>query len=192
MPRLKIAPSERVDQVIEEAAKAACGVLDEEFPGRDNCGITSNFQGLLVEVLAQMLKGRSVMNRERGHYTVLPTLVLDESFFGSPRTSGNLFLVTKEGDERYDNRVSPPRWLGREVLALNPDGGGFCPLPMIGDAWTSFEAAASHGFRYLVEHVETIEEAVALGLAIKPVVPDPDHTSERGYILAEDEKKLPV
>lgn len=192
MPQLKIGENESVQQVIEDAAKAACDVLDAEFPGRDNCGITSNFQGLLVQVLTHMLKGRSVMDRERGHYTVLPTLMLDEKFFGSPTTQGSQFLVTMDGEERFDTSVQPPRWLGREVLGLNPDGGGFARLSEIGDAWTSFEAAAKHGFEYLAAHVDTMEQAVALGLKIKPVVFDPDTTRERGYVLAEDLAKLPI
>lgn len=55
-----------------EATAKACEVLDAQFPGWDAGGITSNFQGLLAEVITRMLKGHSVLDGVRGHATMLP------------------------------------------------------------------------------------------------------------------------
>ena len=69
------ASDDAVVKVIEDAAKAACEVLDQQFPGHDAGGITSDFQGLLVEVLTHMLRGRSVLDAKRGHYITLTNLI---------------------------------------------------------------------------------------------------------------------
>ncbi len=69
------ASDDAVVKVIEDAAKAACEVLHQQFPGHDAGGITSDFQGTLVEVLTHMLRGHSLLDAQRGHTRVLPTLI---------------------------------------------------------------------------------------------------------------------
>ena len=72
---IKNASDDAVVKVIEDAARAACEILDKQFPGYDAGGITSDFQGTLVEVLTHMLRGRSVLDAQRGHTRVLPALI---------------------------------------------------------------------------------------------------------------------
>ena len=72
------ASDDAVVKAIEDVAKAACEVLDQQFPGHDAGGITSDFQGALVEVLTHMLRGRSVLDTQRGHTTALPVLVVED------------------------------------------------------------------------------------------------------------------
>jgi hypothetical protein len=62
-----------IDQAVEDAAQAACEILDKQFPGWDNGGITSNFQGLLADHIRAMLKGNPFHDRRHG--VPLPTLV---------------------------------------------------------------------------------------------------------------------
>ncbi|KWA84110.1 hypothetical protein WL29_22355 [Burkholderia ubonensis] len=52
--------NEVVQEAIEEAAQLACRRLDELFPGarKESEGISSNFQGLLVQHLSAMLRGQ--------------------------------------------------------------------------------------------------------------------------------------
>lgn len=186
MTALRTSEDQDVVETIEEAARTACNILDSKFPGCEKNGITSNFQGLLVEVLTHMLKGRSVLDERRGHYTRLPTLIIDDSFFGTPCIRGEAFLVTKDGLEQWGAIGSGSdggcKFLGRELLALNPDSNRFRPMPQIGDAWTSFEAAAKAALQFLRDEGLSLEEATALGLNIQAVVPD--QSRETGYILA--------
>lgn len=183
MTQLRHEADTDVVQAIDDAARAACDVLDQVFPGGDGGGITSNFQGLLVEVLGHMLKGRSVLDGRRGHSTDLPQLVADDAFFGSPYIRGEAFLLTKEGHEMWDHRTTPPKYLGRETLVLPPGRHSFCSLAQAGDAWTSFEAAAAGAREYLKEIDASFEQARDLGLKIQPVVLD--RSRETGYLLAE-------
>lgn len=75
---IKIASDDAVVKAIEKAAQAACLVLDQQFPGQETGGITSNFQGLLVEVLTHMLRGRSVLDEQRGHTIELPVRIVSD------------------------------------------------------------------------------------------------------------------
>lgn len=164
-----------VVDAIEDAAQAACRVLDSHFPGFEQCGITSNFQGLLMDVIGHMLKGRSVLDGKRGHATQLPQLVIDNSFFGDPIVRGEMFLVTKVGDD------------GR-VVALSPDSLVFRSLDRIGDAWTSFDAAAAFALNYLRAEGISIAEAAELGLTVQSVQFDGDR--ERGFVIVGQAEKL--
>jgi hypothetical protein len=162
-----------VTQKVQEAAQAACGKLDELFPGFDNGGISSNFQGLLVEALTHMLTGRSLLDASRGHLTQLPELVVSDAFFGSPMIRGEMFLVTKRAD-------CPNRGEGKgDLVALDPDNGHFRPLSAIGDAHTSFEYALT----YLRVSGFTLEQARKLGLKVQPV--EFDKSRETGFVLTE-------
>ena len=65
--------SKKVDDAVEQAASEACDVLDKVFPGWDNGGITSNFQGHLANHIRAMLLGK-----DHAHLTTslpLPVLV---------------------------------------------------------------------------------------------------------------------
>jgi hypothetical protein len=176
-----------VVDTIEDAARAACKVLDEVFPGHERAGITSNFQGLLVEVLAHMLKGRSVLDGRRGAYVALPQLIIDETFFGAAFTKGDTFLVTKDGAEIWGAVGSAPdggcAYQGRDVLALCPDSNRFRPIAEIGDAWTSVEAACAAALAYLRGQGSSLEEAREYRLKVQPVVAD--RSRERGYVLLD-------
>lgn len=171
-----------VTQKIQEAAQAACGKLDELFPGCDNGGVTTNFQGLLVEVLTHMLAGRSLLDSKRGHFTQLPELVIDDAFFGSPMIRGDMFLVTKKAD-------CPERGEGKgDLVALDPDSGDFRPLSAIGDAHTSFEAAAKFALTYLRMFGHGPEQARKLGLKVQPV--EFDKARGTGFVLTEIAHKV--
>lgn len=176
-----------VTEAIEAAAHAACEVLDSAFPGHDNGGITSNFQGLLAEVLAHMLKGRSVLDSQRGHFIQLSALVIDGAFFGNPLARGEAFLVTKEGSEQWGavgtGLHGGCKPLGRELLALSPDSKTFRPIAEASDAWTSFEAAAGQALDYLRAEELTLEQARELGLRVRAVVAD--QARERGHVLSD-------
>ena len=49
--------SDAVQNAIDEAVSAACAILDRQFPGCDQCGITSTFQGMLTEQVTLLLYG---------------------------------------------------------------------------------------------------------------------------------------
>jgi hypothetical protein len=166
-------------ETVENAARAACESLDAAFPGHDKGGITSNFHGLLVEVLTHMLKGRSVLDGQRGHYTKLPELVVDNSFFGNPLIRGDAFLVTKDGEQMWERHGDSYKCVGREILVLQPHCTGFRKISVADDAWTSFEAAAEAAMTYLRSEGFSIEQARALDLQVQAVVADP--TKDRGY-----------
>lgn len=156
---------------VSQAVAAACECLDVLFPGRDARGITSNFQGLLEEVVLQMLLGRSVLDSRRGHTVALPQLVIDDGFFGRPLDRGELFLACK-----------PSAPGSHKVLALDPDGEDFKALDGIGDAWTSYEAAARAARRYFVRKELTLEQAHVLELQVRAV--EMIANAERGYALS--------
>lgn len=78
MSELRHVADQDVSQVVAEAAAAACEKLDAVFPGRDVGGITSNFQGLLEEVVLHMLVGRSLLDGRRRYPVKLPQLVIED------------------------------------------------------------------------------------------------------------------
>lgn len=173
MTTLQLKSSEPVEQAIADATEAACKVLDAQFPGWDAGGITSNFQGHLALVITQMLKGQSVLDGMLGHATLLPRLIVDDTFFGCPLIRGDMFLVHKP--VKYIEGEANP------VLVLNPDGNGFKDISRVGDAFTSFEAAAEHAMKYLVAEGYTLAEAKELKLQVVSVVLDPQSTSDTGF-----------
>lgn len=170
-----------VVNAIEKAASEACQVLDSIFPGFDKNGITSEFQGHLKEILTEMLKGQAPVIR--GCSTSLPTLIVDETFFGNPNQKGNAFLVTKLSDPVWEKDESTGRFQPqRHLVALDLDSGFFRPLSQISDAWTSFELAASSAVEHLKKHGLSMEEARAEGLSIKAVT----MISEGGYSVTNN------
>jgi len=74
-----------VCDVIEESVRLACRELDQLFPGAapdGGQGVSSNFQGLLVEHVRAMLTGKN--HAQRSHHTELPVLLADDGVFGAP------------------------------------------------------------------------------------------------------------
>lgn len=173
MTALKLQNDPAVQKAIDEATTKACEVLDAQFPGWDAGGITSNFQGLLAEVITHMLKGHSVLDGVRGHATMLPRLIVDETFFGCPLIRGDMFLIHKPEKPVYGE---PDR-----VLVLEPGASSFKPIANAGDAFTSFDAAAAAAMKYLEAEQLTLEQAKALQLSVVPVVFDPQSTSDCGF-----------
>lgn len=173
MTKLLHADNADVQAQIEQAASQACKTLDTLFPGNDNGGITSNFQGLLVEALTHMLKGHSLLDAKRGHFTELPQLIVDETFFGNPLTRGDAFLVVQAWD------AAKP-----ETIVLDPDSNLFMPISKAGDAFTSFDAAAKQAFDYCVREGLDVEQATELGLQVRAVAVN--QASQTGYILVSD------
>lgn len=160
---------------IEAAAAAACKELDKHFPGSDNGGITSNFQGHLTDVLKQMLKGHSVLDGLHGHSTQLPRLILDDSFFGCSLIRGDLFLIFKPAKQENGQPDG--------TLVLQPDASTFVPVLTAGDAFTSFEAAAAAAAKYLADEDLSLEQAKELNLQVLPVEPT-QNGSDRGFVIA--------
>lgn len=154
-------------ETVREAASAACAVLDQTFPGgdsREQPGITSNFAGLLEAAIMEMLKGRSILDATRGHSTALPTLVIDESFFGRPSVA-DAYLVVMYG--RDPEGVFGPD--DHHLLALCPDMDGPRRLDGIEDAFTSADAAAAHASNWLQREGVSLERARQMQLVCKPV-----------------------
>ncbi|MBA1280312.1 hypothetical protein [Stutzerimonas stutzeri] len=175
MTKLMHSNNLKVQERIEAAARDACTTLDELFPGGDPDGITSNFQGLLVEAMTHMLKGRSLLDSKRGHYVALPQLLVDESLFGNPLIHGDAFLVVKPAVVHPWDQPKPA------TQVLCPDSNTFRPISAIGDAWTSFEAAAKHAFEYCVREEMDLEQTKQLGLQVQAVTFSAENT---GYELA--------
>ncbi len=124
-----------VKALLEDVAREACQRLDEAFPGGDGGGITSNFQGLLVEVLGEMLCGRDPHFVKRGHFTALPPLVHTDRSFGDPGQGGEVFFVQRKSDRHVLN------W--NETAFLQPTAeDGIDPS-------TTFEAAVQAAMKYL-------------------------------------------
>jgi hypothetical protein len=76
---------DEVQEVVDRAVQLACRELDELFPGAapdGGKGVSSNFQGLLVDHVKAMLTGQ--MYARRGHYTQLPVLLANDNVFGRP------------------------------------------------------------------------------------------------------------
>lgn len=165
MTVIRIDTDAQVEETVREAVSAACDVLDGLFPGSDGeqSGITSNFAGLLEGAIFEMLKGRSILDTRRGHTTHLPTLLIDESFFGEDNGSGDAYLVLLYGRSPNGARAVV------EPLALCPDTDRLRPVAEIADAFTSFSAAAAHAVSWLQKQGASIQEAQEMQLACKAV-----------------------
>ncbi len=176
MTALQFERDPAVAKAIEDATAKACEALDTQFPGWDRGGITSNFQGLLAQVITTMLKGQSVLNGDRGHATILPRLIVDEAFFGRPWVQGDMYLIHKPEKPVYGE---PER-----VLVLEPGASSFKPIARAGDAFTSFSVAAAEAMKYLEAEGLSMEEAKALQLTIVPVVYDTQGNNDCGFKIA--------
>lgn len=153
--------SEAVQQAIADATKAACERLDEMFPGHDNGGITSNFQGLLHELIETMLTGDDPRD---GRATRLPQLALTNASFGNETADGTAFVVTKK-------IRNPEQQFGVDLVvgALNDNENGFirfCGNQERLDPYTSYEAAVSGACKWLERTGKTQAEEK---LQIRPV-----------------------
>lgn len=123
-----------IQTAAEDAARAACLALDEVFPGGEGAGITSNFQGLLKEVLLHMLAGRSLLDGQRGHAVALPALVLTEHAFGNPFLRGEAFVIAENGLPN--------------ARVLDAEERRFVTLNEETDPYPSFDAAVRAARRY--------------------------------------------
>lgn len=180
MTILRKSTDQAVCDAVEEVAKLACDRLGELFPGCDAGGITSNFQGTLVELLGTMLKGRSPI---AGRLIQLPALVIDDAFFGNPLIRGESFLIIKRGVMPGEADMSADATL----QVLEPESSRFRPIDRVGDAFTLFEYAAAAAARFLVDEGLSIEQARALRLSVEPVVPVANR--ETGWLLLADQRK---
>jgi hypothetical protein len=165
-----------VQRKAEEAADAACKVLDEMFPGFDNGGITSNFIGGLKEVILRMLAGQSVVGNGSTH---LPKLVLTDTSFGYPFSRGDAFLVVKCVGHDWVERDG--RW-GKvsKFGVLSDAGSGFVELSDTEriDPFVSYDAAVMGALNWLRHAGVTQQEE---RLMILPAV-----CGEHGYVLNPD------
>ena len=96
---MKYINDEKVQESIEEAAKIACEKLDSIFPGFDNGGVTSSFQGTLAKCLSDMLQGKDPYGRCK-----LNKLAIDTDYFGNEvpgHTQG--YVVVKNCDLKVLN-----------------------------------------------------------------------------------------
>lgn len=175
-----------VSEAIEEAAAAACRVLDVSFPGFDAGGITSNFQGGLRIILAEMLAGRSPLVNNRPVTTHLPALLVSDSMLGDAYAAGSGFLAVRWSRPDWVPDVPGTAYPGSmraHIQAIGPDGGDFANIDTMGDAWTSFDAAREGLLRHARERGVTAA-ALARGYAtIAAVETIPGH--EVGYTLVQ-------
>lgn len=127
---------------IEEAANLATKRLDELFRGAppEKAGISSNFQGLLVEHLSAMLTGREYS--KKSYSRQLNSLYGDWRTFGRQVSAGNLEGITL---------LEVPDQLGNEQLFYDDDKKRFVPLAQlsVGALFTGTEAAVKAGFAWL-------------------------------------------
>ena len=114
--------SDTVDAAVEEAAKAACDVLDQVFPGFDAGGITSNFQGSLADAIRQLLCGGGLI-----------------------RTSSLPVLATRAGDCEFlvANADERPNY----GFAYQPGFVVERPWTQVTEAWSTREEATAHMHR---------------------------------------------
>ena len=157
MAQFKMDDDPQVTAAIEEAARAACKHLDSVFPGNDAGGITSNFQGHLVEYMKKMLRG-GVVDVTGSHFVPMPTLIVNNSFFGKPVAGAKMYLVIqKQGDNG-------------QIAALDSIYGEvFKPLSKADDAYTSFEAAAEAAAKYISAEGLSMDEAKAQRIQVRAV-----------------------
>ncbi len=116
-----------VQEAIEDAARLACERLDELFPGarKEVDGISSEFQGLLVNHLSAMLRGQA--NYRHAYQTYLKPLVYSDVDLGSDYS-------LKEGAQGFLVRLVDTK----RVL----EDGKFRLAHRVNDLYTSWEYAA--------------------------------------------------
>lgn len=114
-----------VTQAIEDAVSAACDELQRLFPqgrGVEYHGISSNFQGLLIEHIKAMLTGKEAADRSwRTELNAL--LATDDSFGRIP--------YEKDGPHVGYTVAKLSEQLGQVDLFLDPDRG-YCELAQLG------------------------------------------------------------
>lgn len=140
---------EQVQAAVAEAARAACGVLDEMFPGRDAGGITSNFQGLLEQLLTEMLNGRDPSSRRQ---TVLPKLALADNDFGREDQGWAAYFVVRTTDGWVLN------WSGTQFVAPVRNQENV-------DAWVSRAAAVQEAIKCIAKGLGSSENIKVVGVS---------------------------
>lgn len=134
---------EDVQLAVENAARAACEVLDQLFPDcpSESAGICSNFQGMLVEHLQAMLTGKP--SASWSHQRNLTALLGDWGSLGRGlRAAGRLEGYTV---------MALPLHVGDETTFYHSDLRKLVPLARVSAAslFTSEEAAAKEVFAWL-------------------------------------------
>lgn len=140
---------DRVQAAVAEAARAACNVLDEAFPGRDAGGITSNFQGLLEQLLTEMVNGRDPSSR---HQTALPKLALADDDFGRDDPAWAAYFVVRTTDGWVLN------WSGTQFVAPARNQENV-------DAWVSRAAAVQEAIKCIAKGMCGPEEIKVVGVS---------------------------
>lgn len=149
-----------VNAVVENAVHSACRELDSLFEGAapdGGRGVSSNFQGLLVDHVKAMLNGK--MHAQRSHHTDLPVLLADDRVFGScftlPEVPGTGYLVIDPASAKvvsaYDSRYSPSKAGSVDMRVVSAYSGRLISL-MTEDAdvlFSSHEAATQAGLAAL-------------------------------------------
>lgn len=127
----------KVQEAIEDAAKAACERLDELFPGNrpEVDGISSNFQGLLVAHLSAMLCGRQ--DASASHPVMLKGLVYSNALLGRE------YVLADDADGYL------VRLLGTDKVL---DDNRFRRARAAQDLYTSWDSAADA----VRKHIETV------------------------------------
>ena len=144
-----------VDAVVEQAAKAACEILDEllsQYGPAETKGIGSNFQGLLADHLRAMLTGAEHANK--GYRTKLnPLFVRWDSFGRHAIPKGLLQGVTL---------MRPSAKYGELDTFFN--AGRFRPLAQViaAELYTSSESAVKDYVRWLSDREESPQAHPAL------------------------------
>jgi hypothetical protein len=155
-----------VDDTVEAATAAACDVLDTLFPGADNGGITSNFQGLLKRSLMEMIQGRTP---RQTHQTHLPKLVMNGDDFGPATINETMFLPICVGYPQFGIVDGKYGRLDVEVTGLEDANGHFHPLAQTEDCFTSRAAAEKVLREWLHTEGCSIEQVRDMNILIAPV-----------------------
>lgn len=161
---------EEVVTAVDEAVGAALERLDELFPGGDKAGITSNFQGLLSDVVMQMLTNRLDTKSVAGHCVKLRRLVLDDAFFGRlPVGSGDAFLIRIGNPEVFGVRLDEGVC---QLQVLSPDSRRIKSISKAQDAWSNEAAAVQAAIQFLKDEGVDIPTAESAQMTLIPVRPD--------------------
>ena len=149
-----------VDKVVEDAVRLACRELDSLFPGvapDGGRGVSSNFQGLLVEHVKAMLTGKN--HAQRSHHTELPALLADDRVFGAsfalPEVRGAGYMVIDPASAQvvsaYDMRYSPSKVGSVDMRVVSAYSGRL--ISILGEdvdaLFSSHEAATKAGLEAL-------------------------------------------
>jgi len=155
-----------VDELVESIARKACEELDERFPGAEHGGITSGFQGSLVEVLKKMLTGRRAVRFERDQ-SLTGLVVTDDTFCKANVPECGTFLVfVRERGRPYCPDIEK---------CLEPKYMTPVPIENVKDSWVDRKAAIQQAIEYVNSLGEQAATSTILNdVSVEEVVQDPD------------------